>query len=218
MDKLLALRAFIDVAETGVFEGGSPHGVATSVTRLMDALEKSLGSALLTRTTRHVTLTDAGSAYLEQITRVLSDLDEADGSVSDTGADAVGPLRVSMPVTFGRLCLGPHIAGFLQQHPRVSLDLVLSDAYLDLATERIDVAVRIGTPANQPNLIVNRLAEHHRYVVASRDYLESNGMPASPDDLRNHQCLRFAYQAVCSVGRSPAQAAPSMSRSTADFR
>ena len=101
-----------------------------------------------------------------------------------------------MPVTFGRLCLGPHIAGFLQQHPRVSLDLVLSDAYLDLATERIDVAVRIGTPANQPNLIVNRLAEHHRYVVASRDYLESNGMPASPDDLRNHQCLRFAYQAA----------------------
>ena len=181
----------------GLFEGGSPHGVATSsVTRLMDALEKSLGSALLTRTTRHVTLTDAGSAYLEQITRVLSDLDEADGSVSDTGADAVGPLRVSMPVTFGRLCLGPHIAGFLQQHPRVSLDLVLSDAYLDLATERIDVAVRIGTPANQPNLIVNRLAEHHRYVVASRDYLESNGMPASPDDLRNHQCLRFAYQAA----------------------
>ena len=69
----------------GLFEGGSPHGVATSsVTRLMDALEKSLGSALLTRTTRHVTLTDAGSAYLEQITRVLSDLDEADGSVSDT--------------------------------------------------------------------------------------------------------------------------------------
>ncbi|OXJ09296.1 LysR family transcriptional regulator [Burkholderia sp. HI2500] len=198
MDKLLALRAFIDVAETGGFSKAARRmGVATSsVTRLMDALEKSLGSALLTRTTRHVTLTDAGSAYLEQITRVLSDLDEADGSVSDTGGDAVGPLRVSMPVTFGRLCLGPHIAGFLQQHPRVSLDLVLSDSYLDLATERIDVAVRIGTPANQPNLIVNRLAEHHRYVVASRDYLESNGMPASPDDLRNHQCLRFAYQAA----------------------
>ena len=194
-------------------------GVATSsVTRLMDALEKSLGSALLTRTTRHVTLTDAGSAYLEQITRVLSDLDEADGSVSDTGADAVGPLRVSMPVTFGRLCLGPHIAGFLQQHPRVSLDLVLSDAYLDLATERIDVAVRIGTPANQPNLIVNRLAEHHRYVVASRDYLEATECPLLRTICETINACVLRTRRLCSVGRSPAQAAPSMSRSTADFR
>ena len=79
MDKLLALRAFIDVAETGFSKAARRMGWPLSVTRLMDALEKSLGSALLTRTTRHVTLTDAGSAYLEQITRVLSDLDEADG-------------------------------------------------------------------------------------------------------------------------------------------
>ncbi|MXN30515.1 LysR substrate-binding domain-containing protein [Delftia sp. CH05] len=197
MDKLLALRAFMDVAETGGFSKAARRmGVATSsVTRLMDALEASLGSALLTRTTRQVKLTDAGAAYLEQVTRVLSDLEEADGSVSDTGEEAVGPLRVSMPVTFGRLCLGPHIASFLQQNPRVSLDLVLSDAYVDLASERIDVAVRIGSPANQPNLIVKHLADHHRYVVASQDYLEHNGVPASPEDLHHHECLRFAYQA-----------------------
>src|ERR1700758_1515438 len=110
VDKFLALRAFIDVAETGGFSKAARRmGVATSsVTRLMDALEESLGSALLTRTTRQVTLTDAGAAYLEQVARVLSDLDEADESIADTGAEAVGPLRVSMPVTFGRLCLGPH--------------------------------------------------------------------------------------------------------------
>nr|WP_272918451.1 LysR family transcriptional regulator [Delftia sp. CH05] len=193
----MALRAFMDVAETGGFSKAARRmGVATSsVTRLMDALEASLGSALLTRTTRQVKLTDAGAAYLEQVTRVLSDLEEADGSVSDTGEEAVGPLRVSMPVTFGRLCLGPHIASFLQQNPRVSLDLVLSDAYVDLASERIDVAVRIGSPANQPNLIVKHLADHHRYVVASQDYLEHNGVPASPEDLHHHECLRFAYQA-----------------------
>ena len=171
-------------------------GVATSsVTRLMDALEESLGSALLTRTTRQVTLTDAGAAYLEQVTRVLSDLDEADGSIADTGAEAVGPLRVSMPVTFGRLCLGPHVAGFLEAHPRVSLELVLSDAYVDLAADRIDVAVRIGTPANQPHLIVKHLAEHHRYVVASHAYLERRGVPSLPEELSHHECLRFAYQA-----------------------
>jgi DNA-binding transcriptional LysR family regulator len=197
MDKLQALRAFVDVAESGGFSKAARRlGIATSsVTRLLDGLEESLGTALLTRTTRRVTLTDAGATYLEQISRVLSDLEEADGSVSDTGVEAVGPLRVSMPVTFGRLCLGPHIAGFLRQHPRLSLELVLSDAYVDLASDRIDVAVRIGTPTNQPQLIVRNLAEHHRFVVASHEYLEMRGVPVTPAELVDHECLRFAYQA-----------------------
>ena len=126
---------------------------------------------MLTRSTRQVTLTDTGQAYLEQVARVLADLDEADESVADTGAEPVGPLRVSMPVTYARLCLGPHIANFLQAHRRVSLDLVLSDAMLDLASERIDVAVRIGVPVAEANLVVRRLGEHHRFVVASHDYI-----------------------------------------------
>lgn len=197
MDKLHALRAFLDVADTGGFSKAARRlGVATSsVTRLIDSLEESLGTALLTRTTRRVTLTDAGVAYQEQISRVLSDLEEADGSVSDTGAEAVGPLRVSLPATFARLCLGPHIPGFLRENPRVSLDLVLSDAYLDLVSERIDVAVRIGTPASQPQLIVRHLAAHRRYVVASHEYLERHGTPLTPEELTKHECLRFSYQA-----------------------
>ena len=196
MDKLQALRAFMDVAQTGGFsKAAQRRGVATSsVTRLIDGLEASLGVALLTRSTRQVALTDAGAAYLEQITRLLSDLEEADGSVSDGGAEAIGPLRVSVPVTFGRLCLGPYIADFLRTHPRVSLDLVLSDAYVDLAVERIDVSVRIGVPENQPQLIVRALAEHRRYVVASPQYLGCHGTPARPEDLALHECLRYAYQ------------------------
>ena len=196
MDKLQALRAFIDVAQTGGFsKAAQRRSVATSsVTRLIDGLEASLGVALLTRSTRQVALTDAGAAYLEQITRLLSDLDEADASVSDGGVEAVGPLRVSVPVTFGRLCLGPHIARFLHGHPRVSLELVLSDAYVDLAAERIDVAVRIGVPDNAPQLIVRELSGHHRYVVASPQYLRCHGMPAQPADLGLHECLRYAYQ------------------------
>lgn len=155
---------------------------------------RSLGTALLTRTTRRVTLTDAGAAYLEQVSRVLSDLEEADGSVSDTGTEAVGPLRVSLPATFARLCLAPHIASFLRENPRVSLDLVLSDAYVDLVSERIDVAVRIGTPALQPQLIVRNLAEHRRYVVASHAYLQRHGTPLIPEELSKHECMRFSYQ------------------------
>ncbi len=196
MDKLQALRAFIDVAQTGGFsKAAQRRSVATSsVTRLIDGLEASLGVSLLTRSTRQVALTDAGAAYLEQITRLLSDLDEADASVSDGGVEAVGPLRVSVPVTFGRLCLGPHIARFLHGHPRVSLELVLSDAYVDLAAERIDVAVRIGVPDNAPQLIVRELSGHHRYVVASPQYLRCHGRPAQPADLGLHECLRYAYQ------------------------
>ena len=186
----------MDVAQTGGFsKAAQRRGVATSsVTRLIDGLEASLGVSLLTRSTRQVALTDAGAAYLEQITRLLSDLDEADASVSDGGVEAVGPLRVSVPVTFGRLCLGPHIARFLHGHPRVSLELVLSDAYVDLAGERIDVAVRIGVPDNQPQLIVRELSGHHRYVVASPRYLRCHGTPAQPADLGLHECLRYAYQ------------------------
>lgn len=197
MDKLQALQALVAVADSGGFSGAARRlGVATSsVTRLLDGLEAALGSALLTRSTRRVTLTDAGAAYLEQVRRVLADLDEADGSVSDSGGEAVGPLRVALPVTFGRLCLGPHVAGFLRQHPRITLDLLLSDAYVDLVAERVDVAVRIGTPALQPQLIVRSLAEHHRYVVAAHDYVARRGVPATPDELVAHDCLRFAYQA-----------------------
>lgn len=197
MDKLQALRAFMDVAQTGGFsKAAQRRGVATSsVTRLIDGLEASLGVALLTRSTRQVALTDAGAAYLEQVARLLADLDEADGSVADGGAEAVGPLRVSVPVTFGRLCVGPHIAAFLRAHPRVSLDLTLSDTPVDLAAERIDVAVRIGTPDHHPALIVRALAWHRRYVVASPQYLACHGSPARPEDLGLHECLRFAYQA-----------------------
>jgi DNA-binding transcriptional LysR family regulator len=196
MDKLLALKAFVAVAESGGFSRAARRlGLATSsVTRMTDALEASLGTALLTRSTRQVTLTDTGQAYLEQVLRVLADLHEADDSVTDTGGVPVGPLRVSMPVTFARLCLGPHIAHFLKAHPRVSLDLVLTDAMLDLASERIDVAVRIGVPVAEPKLVVRRLGDHHRFVVASPDYLASAGTPLDPRDLGAHQCLRFSYQ------------------------
>jgi DNA-binding transcriptional LysR family regulator len=195
VDKLLVLKAFVAVAQSGGFSKAARKlGVATSsLTRQMDALEASLGSALLTRTTRQVSLTDTGVSYLEQVTRILAELETADDSIADLDSEPVGPLRVSLPVTYGRLCLGPHIAAFLQRYPKVSLHLQLSDANVDLHAERIDVIVRIGSPARQPNLNVRRLAEHQRFVVASHDYLARAGTPARPQDLRKHECLQFAY-------------------------
>ncbi|AOJ04081.1 LysR family transcriptional regulator [Burkholderia mayonis] len=196
MDKLLALQTFTVVADTGGFSKAARQlGTATSsVTRLMDALEASLGVTLLTRTTRHVTLTDAGATYLDQVGGLLSQLVEADESVADAGGEPVGTLRVSVPVTYARIVLGPHLSAFLDEYPRVSLDLVVSDAYLDLATDRIDVAVRIGAPSQDPGLVVRKLMENRRIVVASHDYLDRMGTPVAPGDLASHRCLRFPYR------------------------
>jgi DNA-binding transcriptional LysR family regulator len=197
MDKLEALKAFREVALLGGFSKAARRmRVATSsVTRLIDSLEDSLGAPLLTRSTRKVTLTDTGAAYLEQVSRLLAELEEADDSVSDTGTEPVGPLRVCMPVTYGRLFFGPRLASFLETYPRVTLDLILSDLNVDLTAERIDLAVRVGESWKQPNLKIRKLGEQHLFVVASHDYLARRGVPASPGELRDHECMRFNNQA-----------------------
>jgi len=196
MDKLESLRAFRAVAHLGGFSKAARRmRVATSsVTRLIDSLEASLGAPLLTRSTRRVTLTDTGAAYLEQVSRLLDELEEADESVADTGTEPVGPLRVAMPVTYGRLFFGPRLASFLETYPRVTLDLILSDLNVDLTAERIDLAVRVGESWKQPNLKIRRLGEQHLFVVASHDYLARRGVPASPEDLHDHECMRFNNQ------------------------
>jgi DNA-binding transcriptional LysR family regulator len=195
MDKFLALNTLLEVADAGGFSKAARRlGVATSsVTRLMDSLEASLGTALLTRTPRKVTLTDAGIAYVEQVGKVLDDLAEADESVFDSGASPVGALRIAVPSTYSRLRLAPHLAAFLADYPRVFLDVVVADHYADLALDRIDVAIRIGLPNRDANLVVRKLADNPRYVVASHDYLERSGMPQTPEALDAHECLRVAY-------------------------
>lgn len=195
MDKFLAVKTLLEVADAGGFSKAAQRlGVATSsVTRLMDSLEASLGAALLTRTPRKVSLTDAGLAYVEQVSKVIDDLAEADESVFDSGAAPVGSLRVSVPSTYSRLCLAPHLAAFLAEHPRVVLDVVVGDQFVDLAVDRIDVAIRIGFAERDANLVVKKLADNPRYVVASEDYLRRSGTPQTPADLAGHECLRFAY-------------------------
>ncbi|ABE33599.1 transcriptional regulator, LysR family [Paraburkholderia xenovorans LB400] len=195
MDKFLAIKTLLEVADAGGFSKAAQRlGVATSsVTRLMDSLEASLGTALLTRTPRKVSLTDAGIAYVEQVAKVLDDLAEADESVFDSGASPVGALRISVPSTYSRLCLAPHLAAFLCENPRVFLDVVVADHFADLALDRIDVAIRIGLADRDASLIVKKLADNPRYVVASHDYLERSGTPQTPQDLADHECLRFAY-------------------------
>jgi DNA-binding transcriptional LysR family regulator len=195
MDKLVALQTLLEVADAGGFAKAAKRlGVATSsVARLMDALEAQLGTALLTRTPRRVSLTDAGVSYVEQVTKVLDGLTEADESILDSGAAPIGMLRITVPTTYNRTVLAPHFAAFLREYPAVALDIVVADHMIDLALERIDIAIRIGMPSENPHLIAKKLAENSRVIVVSHEYLEHNGVPRTPADLADHQCQRIAY-------------------------
>jgi len=195
MDKFGALAAFVEVAEAGGFSSAARRlNLATSsVMRSVDTLEASLGTALLNRTTRHVTLSDAGTHYYLRAKKLLDDMADADASVSDRGDEASGPLRVSIPVAFGWRCISPYIGLFLAQYPKIELDLVLSDSIADLVTERIDLAIRLGEAASTTDAISRSLGSFQRFVVASAEYLATHGNPNTPDELSGHHCLRFSY-------------------------
>ncbi|RQR35860.1 MULTISPECIES: LysR family transcriptional regulator [unclassified Burkholderia] len=195
MDKFSALRAFVEVAEAGGFSsaGRRLDLAASSVVRAVDALEASLGTALLNRTTRQVTLSDAGSMYYARAKRLLEELAEADALVSDRGDEPSGPLRVSVPVAYGVRRIAPHVAAFLARHPKLDLDLQLTDERVDLVAGRIDVAIRLGEAAPSAEVVARQLATFQRYVVASHDYLDAHGTPATPGELVDHACVRFHF-------------------------
>lgn len=193
MDQIAALRAFIAVSEAGGFAPAARRmGLATSsLTRQVDALEAKLAVKLLNRSTRSVTLTDAGQVYFEKTARILSDLQDADLALA--GHDGPrGLLRVSAPLAFGRLHLAPLLAGYLESCPEVELDLIFTDSVTNLAEENVDVAIRIGA-LESSSLIARKLAPHRRVVCASPDYLEREGIPRRPSDLAEHACLAFTF-------------------------
>ncbi|KWF60843.1 LysR family transcriptional regulator [Burkholderia pseudomultivorans] len=195
MDKFSALRAFVEVAEAGGFSsaGRRLELAASSVVRAVDALEASLGTVLLNRTTRQVTLSDAGAVYYARAKQLLEELAEADALVADRGNEPSGPLRVSVPVAYGVRRIAPHVAAFLARYPKLDLDLQLTDERVDLVTGRIDVAIRLGEAAPSAEVVARPLGAFHRYVVASHDYLDAHGTPATPGELVDHECLRFHF-------------------------
>ncbi len=156
----------------------------------MDALEARLGVKLFVRTTRKLTLTFEGSAFLEDCQRVLNDFHDAEASVSLGGVKASGHVRLTAPAGFGRRHVAPLIPGFCQSNPDVSVSLELSDGLSDIVTEGFDLAIRLGN-LDDSNLVSVRLANNRRVVVANPDYLREHGEPASPDDLVKHNCLTF---------------------------
>lgn len=195
MDRFSELKAFVLVGSSGGFSAAARQlGLATSsVTRLVDALEERLGAPLLNRSTRSVTLTDAGRSYFNQAQWILEQLEAADDAASARGSEPQGVLRVTVPVTFCTLYIAPMLAQFGRRYPKIELDIQLSDALTNMVDESIDVAVRIGAIGQQPNLIARRLTGHERRVCASPAYLAAHGTPDTPAGLLRHNCLQFAF-------------------------
>src|ERR1041384_103005 len=189
MDRLKQIESFVAVATKGsLTAAANAEGVAPAVIgRRIDALEERLGVKLLVRTTRRITLTHEGSAYLEDCQRLLSDLASAEASVSAGGVKASGHLRITAPAGFGRRHVAPLVPRFLAQHPEVSLSLNLSDRVVDIVNESFDCAVRVGDLPDS-SLVSVRLADNRRLCVATPAYLARAGTPQHPRELARHDC------------------------------
>lgn len=196
MDKLKQIESFVAVAAKGSLTAAAKaEGVAPAVIgRRIDGLEERLGVKLMVRTTRRITLTHEGSAFLDDCQRVLADLAGAEASASAGGAKASGHLRVTAPAGFGRRHVAPMVPKFIAQHPDVHLSLNLSDRVIDIVHEHFDCAVRVGDMPDS-SLVGVRLADNRRQCVAAPAYLKRAGTPKSPADLHRHECLTLSSDA-----------------------
>lgn len=195
MDKLLALKMFVQAVDSKGFSSAARQlGLATSsVTRMIDGLEAELGAVLLNRSTRQISLSDAGAAYYLKAREVLNAVAEADASVTDRGELPAGHLRISVPVALGHRLIAPHIASLLKRYPQLVLDMTLSDDIVELLGERVDLAIRLGSAAVMDGVVSRPVGHFRRRVVASAGYLNAHGFPEHPMDLMQHECLRFSY-------------------------
>ncbi len=196
MAKLKQLESFVAVVARGSLTAAArAEGVAPAIMgRRLDALEERLGVKLLVRTTRRITLTHEGSAFLEDCQRLLADLANAEASVSAGGVKASGHLRITAPAGFGRRHVAPLVARFREHHADVTITLNLSDRVIDLAGEGFDCAVRVGDLPDS-SLVSVRMADNRRLCVATPRYLQLHGTPRHPGDLARFDCLTLSSEA-----------------------
>lgn len=186
------MAAFVAVADLrGFSQAARRLGLSPSaVTRLVAALEERLSIRLLQRTTRSVTLTDAGARYLEHARRILADVEEAEGEAQKQRTLPTGRFVVTAPDLFGRLKVAPLMSTFLARYPAVTGELILSDRMVNLVEEGVDVAVRIGVLADS-SLFARKVGETRRVVVASPEYLARRKKPQAPGDVASHDVIQF---------------------------
>ncbi|BCL74864.1 LysR family transcriptional regulator [Jeongeupia sp. HS-3] len=195
MDRFAAMQVFTAVVDAGSFVRAAERLAqsTTAVSRQLAELEAHLGVRLLQRTTRTMSLTEAGRLYYEQCVSLLAELLEAEAAVSHASRIASGVLRVNAPVSFAVRHLAPLLPQFRAQQPQVGIELTVNDRVVDLVDEGFDLALRISRQALASTLIARPLAPIHVAVCASPAYLARFGTPASPRDLGRHQCLGYSY-------------------------
>lgn len=202
MDRFLELAALVRTVDCGSQAAAARElGVTPAmVGRYIQALEDRLGTRLLNRTTARQSLTEAGATFYARASSILEQMDEAETNAADRQAEPRGTLRINAPMSFGARHLAAVVAGFCERNPKVRVEMVLNDRLVDLVEEGYDVAVRIGRLA-ESGLVARRLSPCRLVVCASPDYLERRGRPATPADLRGHNCLLYAYASNGDVWR-----------------
>jgi DNA-binding transcriptional LysR family regulator len=192
MDRLQELNAFIAVVEAGGFSAAARRSGDSqpAISKAVGALERRLGVALFNRSTRSVTLTDQGRRYYERMKPLIEEMDVADSELTGSTAEVSGLVRLAAAATFGRLHVLPLLPGLLALNPGLQVDLVLSDSLRDMVEDRIDLAIRVG-PVSDPDAVVRRVARTPLVCAGARRYFERHGMPRTPAELVEHNCLVY---------------------------
>ncbi|MEP2718427.1 LysR family transcriptional regulator [Pseudophaeobacter sp.] len=190
MDTLDCMRTFVAVAAQHSFTGGARQiGISTKLaSKYVARLEERLGAQLFNRTTRSVTLTDTGQAYLERCIPLLDQIDEMEGVIQERQSELAGPIRLTAPTGFGSRELVQAIMPFQERHPKVQIEMLLSDYHAPIVEEGIDLAIRFGK-LQDSTLVARKLCDMRLVLVASPDYLARHGTPGHPKALATHKCL-----------------------------
>lgn len=193
MDRLVAMKQFATVVETGSFSAAARrlNMGQPAVSKAIANLEEYLGVRLLTRTTRAQHLTEAGQRYYERARVVLDEADEAESAAREAATSLAGRLRLAAPPTYAALHILPRLSEFLDTNPDLSIDLILDDRWVDLIEQGVDLAIRLGKPADS-SLVARRLGSSQRILVASSAYLDRMGAPRTPEDLLAHRVVAYS--------------------------
>ncbi|MBV8665970.1 MAG: LysR family transcriptional regulator [Burkholderiaceae bacterium] len=196
MDRLQSMRVFAKVVEQGSFaKAGSALDLSNAVvTRHVADLESHLGTRLLNRTTRRLSLTETGLAYLERVRHILQDIDDADAIATSQAKNPAGTLRVYSQLGFGQLQLAKLLPLYSQKFPDVVLDVTLSDRTVDLVEDGFDVGIFIGLQKFDASMIARKIAMSEVMLCAAPDYVKKHGAPRVPEDVSSHACVNFSFE------------------------
>ncbi|RWC83990.1 MULTISPECIES: LysR family transcriptional regulator [unclassified Mesorhizobium] len=196
MLKLEAAAAFVAVAESGsITEAARRMALSKSViSERLSELERGLGTKLLDRTTRKLSITETGRSFYERAKRIMQEVADASAEIAERRGELAGPLRIAAPTSFGILHLGPALYGFLAKHPGIELTLDLDDRFVSIVADGYDAILRHGPVVDDGPVIVRKLASSRRFLVAAPDYLETFGRPETVEDLKRHKGIIYSIR------------------------